>query len=137
MSVTYFALNSWTKNSHVMGFGIPGLLSTSFHQSYASPCNSETTHDALLSRGNITSSNTLSSFSNQNLAFADFSMLDRWNCSVHLLIVSIGAFEAVNLSNTRALSYKAFVGSLGTLLYEGSEADNSCSLKLTLSTTSS
>ena len=31
MSVTYFALNSWIKNSHVMGFGIPGLLSTNFH----------------------------------------------------------------------------------------------------------
>ena len=30
-----------TKNSQVMGFGILGLLNSSFHQSYASLCNSE------------------------------------------------------------------------------------------------
>ena len=45
ISVTYFALNSWTKNSQVIGFGILGLLKASFHQSYASLCNNETTHD--------------------------------------------------------------------------------------------
>ena len=142
MSVTYFSLNSWTKNSHVMGFGIPGLLITSFHQSYASPCNSETAHDALLSGGHLTSSNTLYSFSNQNSAFYDSSMLDPSNSSAPcLLTVSIGALGAINLSNTRAMSCdilnKASVDSLGTLLSEGSEADNSCSLGLTFSTASS
>ena len=55
--------------------------------------------------------------------------------------MSIGALGAVNLSNTRAMSCnilsKASVGSLGTLLSEGLEADNYCSLRLTLSTASS
>ena len=125
-----------------MGFRIPGLLSTSFHQSYASPCNSETAHDALYSGGHLTSSNTLSSFYNQNSAFADSSMLDPWNSSAPcLLTVSIGALGVVNLSNTRAMSWdilsKASVGSLGTLLSEGSETYNPCSLGLTLSTASS
>ena len=69
-------------------------------------------------------------------------MLDLRNSSAPcLLTVSIGALEAVNLSNTRAMSYdilgKASVGSLGTLLFEGSKVDNSCSLGLTLSASSS
>ena len=69
-------------------------------------------------------------------------MLDPWNSSAPcLLTVSIGAIGAVILSKTRAMSYyilsKASVGSLGTLLSEGSEADNSYSLGLTLSDASS
>ena len=69
-------------------------------------------------------------------------MLDPWNSSAPcLLTVSIGALGAVNLSNTQAMSCdilsKASVGSLGTLLSEGSEADNSCSVGLTLSAASS
>ena len=63
-------------------------------------------------------------------------MLDPWNSSAPcLLIVSIGALGAVNLSNTRAMSYdilnKASIGSLGTLLSEGLEANKSFSLGLT------
>ena len=69
-------------------------------------------------------------------------MLDPWNSSTPcLLTVSIGALGAVNLSNTRAMSYdilsKASMGSLGTLLSEGSEIDNPYSLGLTLSVASS
>ena len=69
-------------------------------------------------------------------------MLDPWNSSAPcLLTVSIGALGAVNLSKTRAMSCdilsKAYVGSLGTLLSEGSKADNPCSLGLTLSAASS
>ena len=68
-------------------------------------------------------------------------MLDPWNSSaLCLLIVSIGALGVVNLSKTRAMSCdilsKAYVGLLGTLLYEGSEADNPCSIGLTLSAAS-
>ena len=89
--------------------------------------------------GHLTSSNTLSSFSNQNSTFSDSSMLGPWNSSAPcLLTVSIEALRVANISNTQAMSCdilsKAFVGSLGTLLFEGSEADNSCSLGLTLST---
>ena len=69
-------------------------------------------------------------------------MLDPWNSSTPcLLIVSIGDLGAVNLSKTRAMSCnilsKASVGSLGTLLSEGSEADNPYSIGLTLSAASS
>ena len=69
-------------------------------------------------------------------------MLDPWNFSAPcLLTVSIGALGEVNLSKTRAMFYdilsKASVGSLGTLLSEGLEADNLCSHGLTLSTASS
>ena len=65
-------------------------------------------------------------------------MLDPWNSSAPcLLTVSIRALGEVNLSETRAMSCdilsKAYVGSLGTLLFEGLEADNLCSLGLTLS----
>ena len=68
-------------------------------------------------------------------------MLDPWNSSTPcLLTVSIGALGEVNLSNTRAMSCdilsKVSVDSLGTLLYESSEADNSCSFGLTLLATS-
>ena len=55
--------------------------------------------------------------------------------------MTIEALGEVNLSKTRAMSCdilsKAYVGSLGTLLSEGSEADNPCSLGLTLSAASS
>ena len=69
-------------------------------------------------------------------------MLDPWNSSTScLLTVSIGALGVANLSNTRVMSCdilnKASVGSLGTLLSEDSEADNSCSFGLTLSAASS
>ena len=65
-------------------------------------------------------------------------MLDPWNSSAPcLLTVSIGALGEVNLSETRAMTCdilsKAYVGSLRTLLSEGLEADNLCSLGLTLS----
>ena len=69
-------------------------------------------------------------------------MLDPWNSFAScLLTMSIGDLGEVNLSKTQAMSYdilnKASVGSLGTLLSEGSEADNSCSLGLALSAASS
>ena len=69
-------------------------------------------------------------------------MLEPWNSSAPcLLTVSIGALGEVNLSKTQAISYdilsKAYVGSLGTLLSKGLEADNLCSLGLTLSAASS
>ena len=64
-------------------------------------------------------------------------MLDPWNSSTPcLLTVSIGALGAFNLFKTLAMSCdilsKASMGSLGTLLFEGLEANNSCSLGLTL-----
>ena len=69
-------------------------------------------------------------------------MLDPWNLSAScLLTVFIGALGVVNVSITQAMFSdilnKGFVGSLGTLLSEGSEADNSYSLGLTLSASSS
>ena len=69
-------------------------------------------------------------------------MFDPWNFSAPcLLTVSIGALGGVNLSKTRAMFCdilsKASVGSLGTLLSEGLEADNLCYHGLTLSASSS
>ena len=64
-----------------------------------------------------------------------------WNSSAPcLLTMSIGAFKAVNLSNTQAMyrdiPSKTSFGSVGALLSEGSKADNPRSPGLTLSVAS-